>query len=500
MPSKKLFLDITSPRRTSPQVILPEPSFDIDQARVSLKVTENGSFNVYSTSQEYKFTPEGLVRKAGKDPLEDVQSSQLSYKISERDVRIIRTLGRGASSVVYKAFLARSGKFVAIKRINCFEREKRHQMMNDIRALCNVTEPSLVQFIGAYHAPENGQIALVLEYMNGGSLGDILKKKGKIAEDALSVATAQVLQGLSYLHRYKHMVHRDIKPANILMDLSGVAKIADFGISAFVDNTLAVCHTFTGTVTYMSPERINSQPYSFPADIWSLGLTLIECVTGRYPYDASGGPLQLMIQVVEEPVPLPAEGSVSPDFRSFVAACMQKDPYKRPTAEGLLSHPFILKHARRRPDMRSFMRCMEDPDSIMEEMAVDVTGRFYRAMSAGTEGVTSTSSIYSEDSVYTNEGMVTHGRTAIVQRLQEMAQLHAAFGSGTHQADIIDSLPVQDGGLLVHVRGHFRVGGSGPLALGPQGAGPPSVFCEAFLIRRDSLGRPLIRNQLFRLL
>lgn len=59
---------------------------------------------------------------------------------------------------------------------------------------------------------------------------------------------------------------------------------------------------------------------------------------------------------------------------------------------------------------------------------------------------------------------------------------------------------VQDGGLLVHVRGHFRVGGSGPLALGPQGAGPPSVFCEAFLIRRDSLGRPLIRNQLFRLL
>lgn len=192
MPSKKLFLDITSPRRTSPQVILPEASFDIDQARVrkqikynlssslslamsfrccsqqgnlvylkieasdtlfvcphqvSLKVTENGSFNVYSTSQEYKFTPEGLVRKAGKDPLEDVQSSQLSYKvrnqpgvqqrktscnsqvyfklqrrttpwgsccavvvssnhftcvgqISERDVRIIRTLGRGASSVV----------------------------------------------------------------------------------------------------------------------------------------------------------------------------------------------------------------------------------------------------------------------------------------------------------------------------------------------------------------------------------------------------------------
>lgn len=57
------------------------------------------------------------------------------------------------------------------------------------------------------------------------------------------------------------------------------------------------CHTFLGTVTYMSPERINGEPYSFPADIWALGLTLLECATGRYPYDASGGTIQLMIQV-----------------------------------------------------------------------------------------------------------------------------------------------------------------------------------------------------------
>ncbi|BDA48249.1 Mitogen-activated protein kinase kinase 3 [Coccomyxa sp. Obi] len=500
MPSKKLFLDITSPRRTSPKVVVPESSVNVSHAGASLKVTENGSFNVYSTSQEYKFTPEGLVRKKGRAAIEAVDSDQLSYKISEKDVRIIRTIGRGASSVVYKAFLARCGKFVAIKRINCFEREKRHQMMNDIKALCNVTEPSLVQFIGAYHAPENGQIALVLEYMNGGSLADILQKRGSIPEDVLSVTTAQVLQGLSYLHRYKHMVHRDIKPANILLDLSGVAKIADFGISAFVDNTMAVCHTFTGTVTYMSPERINSRPYSFPADIWSLGLILLECATGRYPYDASDGPLQLMIQVVEEPVPLPQESAFSAEFRSFVAACMQKDPFKRPTAEGLLSHPFILKHTRRRPDMRSFMRCMEDQESIQEQMAVDVPGQFYRAMSEGREGVASTSSLYAEDSMYTNEGVSTRGRAAIVQRLQGLAELHAAFGSGTHQTDTIDSLPMQDGGLLVHVMGHFRVGGSGPLALGPQGAGPDSLFSEVFLIYRDKQGRPTIRNQLFRLL
>ena len=237
----------------------------------SLRVTDNGSFNVYSKSQEYKFTPDGLTRKGGRKATQPVDN-QLSYKvlpclamadmqwppsldrvfgsstilgndvgkhdaqISEKDVRIVKVLGRGASSVVrmlpescsttslqihhymqhsvaprrhdwtmhaaqvYKAFLARCGKFVAIKKINCFERvrsaarlgtsshacqllmlrgsqsgrrpctrnpipshphamqERRHQMMNDIRALCSVNDPGLVQFIGAYHAPENGQV------------------------------------------------------------------------------------------------------------------------------------------------------------------------------------------------------------------------------------------------------------------------------------------------------------------------------------------------------
>ncbi len=84
-----------------------------------------------------------------------------------------------------------------------------------------------------------------------------------------------------------------------------------------------------------------------------------------------------------------------------------------------------------------------------------------------------------------------------VRRIPFLCLLHGGFRERVLSQG---SVPLQDGGLLVHVKGHFRVGGSGPLALGPQGAGPPSVFCEAFLIRRDSLGRPLIRNQLFRLL
>ena len=226
-------------------------------------------------------------------------------------------------------------------------------------------------------------------------MADVLERVGRIPQDILSGITRSVLQGLAYLHA-NHTVHRDIKPANILMSISGEPKVSDFGISAFVDNTIAQCHTFLGTVTYMSPERINGQPYAFPADIWSLGLALVECATGRYPYDASGGTMQLMIHLMEDECPLPpvvvvssqsdteggekeqaqaAQVQLTPEFRDFVTLCMAKDPMRRPTAEDLLRHPFISAAAP--VDLRAFMRCMYNRDEKVADCVAIVTSRFY---------------------------------------------------------------------------------------------------------------------------
>ncbi|KAF5830666.1 kinase-like domain-containing protein [Dunaliella salina] len=286
----------------------------------------------------YNFTTEGFTSKGS--------NGGQHYKISEKDIWIIRRQGSGASSTVFKGFHFRENRFVAVKKINVLDRETRHQMLNDVKALCDARAvPGLIAFAGAFHMPDSGQIAIVLEYMDGGSLQDVLEKVGSIPEDILSLITARILVGLTYLHRQKHMVHRDIKPGNILVNSDGDPKITDFGISAFIDSTLAVCNTFLGTVTYMSPERINNEQYSFSADIWSLGLVLIECATGKYPYDASVGPLQLMIQVLNDDLPLPEGPNVSPQFKDFLAQCLRKNPYERPTAEQLLQHPFITKHA-----------------------------------------------------------------------------------------------------------------------------------------------------------
>eukprot|EP00891_Asterochloris_glomerata_P006309 jgi/Astpho2/6309/gw1.00090.6.1_t len=290
--------------------------------------------------QEYKFTAHGMSRTGSAPLTMEGQHSvnMVPLQVSEKDVTVLKRLGSGASSVVLKGFHWRANRFVAIKKIN----EKRTQLMNDVKALSDAPPSAgLIEFVGAYHTSEDGQIAVVLEYMDGGSLGDVLGKAGRVSEPVLAALTRRILTGLLQLHKGRHTVHRDIKPANILLTLGGKAKISDFGISAFVDNTLAVCHTYIGTVTYMSPERINSQPYSFPADIWSLGLTLLEAVTGRYPYDASVGPLQLMIQVVEDDVPFPAEGACTAELQDLLRKCLCKDPLRRLSAEALLRHPWL---------------------------------------------------------------------------------------------------------------------------------------------------------------
>lgn len=104
-------------------------------------------------------------------------SSLVVIQIAESDVKIIRTVGQGASALVQKAFLPRESRFAAVKKISVLEREKRHQLMNDIKALCHAPNvPGLIRFYGAYHAADKGQIAVVLEYMDGGSLADVLFK------------------------------------------------------------------------------------------------------------------------------------------------------------------------------------------------------------------------------------------------------------------------------------------------------------------------------------
>ncbi|KAH7428270.1 hypothetical protein KP509_10G084100 [Ceratopteris richardii] len=269
-------------------------------------------------------------------------------EINPNDTVKISILGRGSSGVVYKVQHKKNNKLYALKVIqDKHEPEVCKRILTEMSIHRRAHNPYVVQCFGAFE--KGGEISLVLEYMDGGSLQDVIKAKKTISERYLADIAMKALKGLDYLHRNK-IVHRDIKPSNILLGRNQEVKIADFGVSTILANSLAACNTFVGTCAYMSPERFdpdqNDGRYNgYAADIWSLGMSLLECTMGHFPLVAPGETFDwatVMFAICYNSLPSPPEDS-SPEFKDFVAQCLQKDPSLRPRASTLLSHPFVTK-------------------------------------------------------------------------------------------------------------------------------------------------------------
>lgn len=289
----------------------------------------------------------------------------------------IGALGNGASGVVVEAVHVPSLTVVALKMLPVYNKQKRQQVARELQVLYkNLTEMCLVDhsltpssgaaegsekddsasqrspdsrhcenvlsLFGAFIDPKSGMINLVIEYMDGGSLEDLVQLGGCQSESVLADIARQALRGLAYLHKHKS-VHRDIKPANILCSTSGLIKIADFGISIVLDNTAGFAQSFVGTVCYMSPERINGEMYSFPSDIWSFGLTMLAVCFGKFPLQLASsnkGYWGMIKAICDESLPSPGP-DFSAEFNSFVQSCLQKRPEDREGVASLLSSSFI---------------------------------------------------------------------------------------------------------------------------------------------------------------
>ncbi|KAK7201703.1 mitogen-activated protein kinase kinase [Novymonas esmeraldas] len=276
-----------------------------------------------------------------------------AYVLSLSDLEVVPEadggfLGRGSSGSVRRALHRRSNTMVALKEIKVTGQAHISEIRRELETLHagDVATPYLVSFYGAF--AHEGSVFIAMEAMDG-SLHELCKP---VPPPVLASITRLMLKGLVYLHRTRHLIHRDLKPSNVLFNgRTGDIKISDFGVSSNLECTKADAHSFVGTVTYMSPERLRGEHYSYAADIWSLGLVVAELAVGVCPYAGlRGGSSEarfwaLLQHLGGDGAALELPPDVDPDLAHFINACVAKAPERRPTCSALLGHPFIVKYA-----------------------------------------------------------------------------------------------------------------------------------------------------------
>ena len=311
-PSPNYLLNDDAPETPSPRRRAATSSKSYDKAAI-----KNSSNNNSPKQQQNK--------KAEK---KNVVTLLENFQMGER-------IGKGQYGSVYRGINVDNGEMVAIKQVGKIKMKKAEiaSIMGELELLKQLDHTNVLSYKGFIETKEH--INIVLDFVEGGSLASILGKFGVIPEKLAICYIKQILDGLDYLHD-RDVIHRDIKCGNILVTKDGSVKLADFGIAMKLGDPSAPA---VGSPYWMAPEVIEMKGSSSACDIWALGCTIIELLTGQPPY-FEFNQVQAMFCMVENEKP-PYPQNMSNDMKSFLDQCFKRDPKDRSTAKKLKKHALL---------------------------------------------------------------------------------------------------------------------------------------------------------------
>jgi serine/threonine protein kinase len=264
-------------------------------------------------------------------------------------------IGQGAFGSVYLGMNNDNGQLMAVKQVGLGKAsvvgqaeqvngkiaEHIRSLEAEVMLLKDLNHPNIVCYLGTERTRD--ALNIFLEYVPGGSIASLVTKFGSFKESVIRVYAKQILMGLDYLHS-NGIIHRDIKGANILVDNTGLVKLADFGASKKIENLFTIesgYKSVKGTPYWMAPEVITQSGHGRQADIWSVACTIIEMATGKPPWSEYGSQVSAMFQIARQKGPPTIPEHLSPDCKDFLYLCFNRNWRDRPTASKLLEHPFL---------------------------------------------------------------------------------------------------------------------------------------------------------------
>jgi serine/threonine-protein kinase len=364
--------------------------------------------------------------------------------------RIVEEVASGGMAVVYRAIQEPLGRTVAIKALKSSAATEEHvvtRFEREAKSLATLQHENIIH-VYDFHR-ERGALFIVMEYVQGIDLYDLLEKCGRLPYDVAAIIAMQVARALDYVH-YRSIVHRDIKPANVMLSRQGGVKVMDFGIARDTNFTdLTEAGTGIGTPAYMSPEQVLGDKLDARSDIFSLGVVLYQMVTGKKPFveDEKRSAMH-KIRLEKHIGARKLNPDIPRELERIIDKCLEKQPRDRwRSAQHMVMalERFLARHVEMNHHARIvlFLRAQ----NVITQLEADEYLNAGQVGGPGTNSMTQPASMQARHTV--RAGLVAHAVTFGVLALM-LGLIHVAPLGATPETHVVVNQTVGRGFIRVH--------------------------------------------------